>query len=322
MAEADTAKATPYIRWLEVCLPTLQIRPRGLIRMKIVYTAEPIQEEHHGGHVAIQGRVAKVKLEALIQESLRPMGLVTSYSIAEDDEFPFPEEMPNIFELKDFFGENPDYNLVKKELEDLYKGKHSKRKHAEFMARLNVDLETATDEQMLEMVKKRHYRSKQRPYADCAGDYDWAVEKLRTLWKPYDELGKSFEKPEYNEDREIIEAALKSLNNEAAQRLVSDVAVIRTLLSEGKRDKAKKRIKKDFSDWKRKRLDGLADACGNEMAYNDGFWIARLVTPESELKVREMDFSADCYLFGRTERPRTLEEALDILNMPYQAVQL
>ena len=235
------------------------------------------------------------------------MGLVTSYTITDDRAFPFPFKMPNAMSMNGFFGENPDYNQVAKELKELFE--KPQREYAEFEAKLKSDLEIATDDQILGMVEKFHYTPQ-----GTRERHSEAVAKVGELWKPYSEISDSLSNPEYNHERGELVRALSTLDDCHVRGLLENISRTQTLLKEGKRDEAKERVLSNYSDWRRKNLAYLHNACGDAKFYGAGFSLARLVAPDGEVEV-------DKYKFGE-RAPKTAEKALDNMRMPYQVILL
>ncbi len=278
-----------------------------LLSMKTIYTAEPIEGIVEFAHPPVQTRLAREKLKAIIEESLMPMGLVTSYTITEDRAFPFPFEMPNAMSMNGFFGENPDYNQVAQELKELFE--QPQREYAEFEAKLKSDLETATDDQILEMVEIFHYTPQ-----GTRERHTEAVAKVRELWKPYDKMSANVEAQDYNRQRSDLVGALATLDDCHVQGLLRNVRKTEELLKAGKRDEAVEQVMHNYSDWRRKNLAHLHNACGDAKFYGAGFSLARLVAPDGEVEV-------DKYKFGE-RAPKTAEKALDNMRMPYQVILL
>ncbi len=274
--------------------------------MKIVYTAEPIEGIVESAHPPIKTRVAKEKLKAVIEEVLIPMSLVESYTITDDREFSFPFEMPNAIMLDGFFGDKPDYNLVAKELKELFE--QPRREYVEFEAKLKTDLETATDQQILEMVERFHYTPE-----ETKKQYFEALSKVRELWKPYEQVKADIEAPEYNGKRGELVESLAILNNCHVQGLLQDIRRTQELLETGKRNEAVEEVKSKYSNWRRENLAHLYNTCGDAKFYGAGFWIARMLAPMGEVEVKNK--------FGQYA-PRTVEKALDNMRMPHQTIQL
>lgn len=274
--------------------------------MKIIYTAEPIEGIVEFAHPPVETRIARERLIAIIEESLIPMGLVGSYTIAEDKLFPFPFEMPNIMALDGFFGENPDYNQVAQELKKLFE--EPKREYAEFEINLKASLETATDEQILEMVEKFHYTPK-----GIKERHIEAVAEVRELWKPYGQISADIETIDYNGKRSDLVRALSILDDCHIRGLLENIRRTEILLKKGERDKAIEKVMSNYFDWRRKNLAYLYNTCGDAKFYGAGFWIARLTAPDSEVDV-------DKYKFGENA-PRTIEKVLDNIRKPYQVIQ-
>ena len=275
--------------------------------MGTIYTAEPIEGIVEFTHPPIQTRLAREKLKAIIEESLMPMGLITSYTIADDKDFPFPFKMPNVMSMNGFFGENPDYNRIVKEVKELFE--QPQREYTEFEAKLKSDLETATDNQILGMVERFHYTPQ-----GTRKRYDEAVGKVRELWKPYDEMSANVEAQDYNGKRSDLVTALATLDDCHVQGLLRDIRTTEELLKAGKRDEAVKQVMHNYSDWRRKNLAHLHNACGDAKFYGAGFSLARLVVSDGEVEV-------DKYKFGE-RAPKTAEKALENRRMPYQVILL
>lgn len=275
--------------------------------MKVVYTAEPVEGIVELAHPPVETRLAREKLKAIIEESLMPMGLVASYTIADDRAFPFPFKMPNVMVMNDFFGDKPDYNLVARELKELFG--QPRREYAEFETKLKADLETATGQQILEMIERFNYTPKgtKKRHAE-------AVDKVRKLWKPYEILRSNIEAQEYNGQRSDLIEALATLNDCHIQGLLRDIRKTEELLKSGKRDEAVEQVLDKYFNWRRENLARLYNVCGDANFYGAGFSIARLVAPEGDVEV-------DRYQFGEGA-PKTAEKALENMKMPYQVIKL
>lgn len=260
--------------------------------MKILYTAQPIEGMVESPHPTVATRVAREKLEATIQEYLVRTGLVKSYTIADDDKFPFPFDMPNIMKMNGFFGKKPDYNLVEKEVKKLFES--PKKELEEFEAKLKHDLEIASDEKIVEMVERFHYTPQ-----GTKGKHADALAKVKKLWKPYKKMKKEVETPDYSGKRKELLEALEVLDDCHVRSLLGDISKTEKLLKAGKRDEAKKEVLSNYQNWERSNLVRLYNVCGDARFYGGGFWIARLVVPDGEAKV---------------------EEVLETIEMPYQVV--
>lgn len=274
----------------------------GVITMKVIYTAEPIS-----GVWPEHSRMARGNLVALIEESLVPKGLVTSYGITNSHEFPFPFDPPNPMKMNGFFGSSPDYNEVAREITELFD--QPRRERAEFTAKLRADLETATAEQVVEMLEKFHYTAE-----GTRARYDEAVAKVHELWKPYDEMRVDIEAPDFNRTRQDLVRALATIDNCQVQALVTQFRETQEQLKSGKRDEAVNQVLLNYSDWERKHLAPLYHACGDAKFYGQGFWMARLVVPEGEV-ARDLNGN-------RNEGSKTAEEMLKWKEKPFQVVQV
>jgi len=271
--------------------------------MKTIYTAQPIEGIVEFAHPPVQTRIARETLKAIVEESIIPSGLVESYTIAGDREFPFPFDQPNVMNMNGFFGENPDYNAVAREVKELFE--QPQREYAEFEAQLKKDLESATDEQVLAMVERFHYTPQ-----DTTKRHSEAVAKVRELWKPYEEISADIESTDYNGTRGDLVSTLTTLNDCHVQELLGDISKTQELLQSGKRDEAVELVMSNYSDWRRKNLAQLHNACGDAKFYGAGFWMARLIVPDGEVEVDSRNAL------------RTAEKALDNLRMPYQVITL
>lgn len=272
--------------------------------MRIVYTAKPIEGIVEDGPRPVTSRIAKETLKAVIEEYLIRQKYVTSYTITDNKHFNFPFEMPNMLHVRDFF-QMGDYNTIAKEINELFE--QPKREYAEFEAKLKADLETATNEQMLALVEKFHWTpkgTKQR--------YFEAKEKIRGLWKPIEQCSGDLFSTDYSHYRAELSQYLGIVNDCHVQSLVDRMNKVDNLLCLGQRDKAIEEIDSLYRDWRRKNLAPLENCCGDSSFYGAGFWLARLVCPDGEVKVENYGYTA----------PKTAEEALKAMKMPYQAVLL
>ncbi|MEI7718410.1 MAG: hypothetical protein WCI72_00965 [archaeon] len=136
-----------------------------------------------------------------------------------------------------------------------------------------------------------------------------AIKTLERLWKPYSELAESFTSPHYNHERGEIARAISVIDDCHVRSLVESLDKAQKLLQEGKRDDAKEQVVCHYNDWRRKNLAHLYNACGDASFYGAGFWIARLVAPDKE--VRDSRGSI-----------KTAEQMLDEMGMPYQVVNI
>ena len=274
--------------------------------MKIVYTAEPIEGIVENAHPPFQTRMAREKLKAIIEEYLIPRGLVTSYTIADDKEFPFPFSMPNILKMNGFFGENPNYNKIKEEVIELFN--QPKREFKECEKKLKSDLEKATDEELLGMVERFHYTPQ-----GTKKKHEDAVAKVKELWKPYDKISKSLASIDYNHERRQLLEALTTLDDCHVYGLLDNIKDAEKLLKAGKRDEAVKEIVRHYEDWKRKNLGHLYNECGDAQFYGAGFFLARLVAHD------KVDEELTNSVFPQ---PKKVEEVLDRMEMPYQVIRV
>lgn len=265
--------------------------------MRTVYTMEEV-----GGRWREHPRIAKETLKARIEEGIIPLELATSYTIASDTEFPFPFNKPNIMEMNGFFGEDLDYNLIARELSELYE--QPEREIAESQAKLEAELETASDDRILEMVEEYHYAPK-----GTKERYTGALAKVEELWKPFDEIRKDLVAPDYSRVRDNLSRSLAILDNTGAQSLLEELKETQESLKSGKRDEAVEKVKLHYSDWKRKNTAPFYHACGNARFYGQGFWIARLVVPEEEVDSFMSDF-------------KRAEEVLASGNNPFHAIEI
>ena len=261
---------------------------------KIIYTAQPIK----GG--IVEKRVAKEKLRAIVEEILIKEGLVESYSITDNKQFSFPFTMPNIMNLNDFFGKKIDYNLVVKEVSELFE--QPKKELAQFEADLEKELEKANDEQILSMVERFHYTS-----SGTKERYIEALETIKKLWKPYEKISSIFKSIDFNGIRKDLSNALATLDDCHVLSLMKHLKETQGLLQEGKRKEAKEEVRHRYSDWSRKNIARLYNVCGDEIFYGEGFWMARLVAPE---KIGEKN----------DPQARTIEFVLNRLEKPFQIV--
>ena len=268
--------------------------------MKVIYTAEPVD-----GRGPEQPRIARERLVAVIEECLIQHQLVKSYTLVGSREFNFPFRQPNPLTMNGFFGKNPDYNLVAHEVKELYE--QPQKVEAELTAKLKIDLETATDQQVLEMVEKFHYTPE-----GTKKSYDEALATVCELWKPYEQIRSVIETEEFSGERSDLLRALAIINDCHVQGLLKNLRETKSLLKageEGKRE-VKDKILFLYHDWSRKNLAPLYNACGDASFHGQGFWLARLL-PSPEPQV-----SRDLY------QAKTAEEFLTSRKMPFQVVQI
>jgi hypothetical protein len=275
--------------------------------MKIVYTVEPIEGIVENAHPPFQTRMAKEKLKAIIEEKLIPMGLVESYTIADDREFPFPFGMPNIMHMNGFFGKKPNYNKINKEVKELFN--QPKKEFKEFGKKLKSDLEKATDEEILGMVERFHYTpdGTKKKHAE-------AVAKVKELWKPYDKISNSLGSIDYNHERQELVNALKILDDCHVYGLLRDIQDAEKLLKAGERDEAVKEVVRHYEDWARKNLAHLYNECGDAQFYGAGFFLARMIAHD-----KEDDGEQTNSVFPQ---PKKVEEVLERMDMPYQVIRV
>ncbi|MBI2582525.1 hypothetical protein HYV87_05355 [Candidatus Woesearchaeota archaeon] len=277
--------------------------------MKIVYTVMPIDGIVEAAHPPIPTRVAREKLKAVIEECFMRNALVNSYAIADDREFPFPFDAPNPLKMPDFFGENPDYNKIARELSELFE--QPRREYVEFEAKLSTDLEKATDEEIVAMIERFHYTPE-----GTKAKHGEAVTSIRTIWKAYfgaeDTLRQDIEAQGYNRTRKELIDALTILDDCHVNGLLRNLQEAEVLLKSGKRNEAKEMVVRHYSDWRRKNLAPLRNACGDAKFYGGGFWIARMVAPTGE----------NTESWKNQSRFTKVEEALESWKMPFQVIQL
>ncbi|HLD79339.1 MAG TPA: hypothetical protein VJA18_02170 [Candidatus Nanoarchaeia archaeon] len=277
--------------------------------MKIVYTVMPIEGIVEAAHPPVATRIAKEKLKAIIEEHFMCNALVNSYAIADDREFPFPFDAPNPLKMSGFFGENPDYNKIARELTELFE--QPKREYADFQAKLSADLEKATDEEIVAMIERFHYTPD-----GTKARHNEAVTNIRNLWGSHfgadDALRQDIEAQGYNKTRKDLIDALAILDDCHVYGLLRNLQEAEVLLKSGKKDKAKEMVVRHYSNWRRKNLAPLYNACGDAKFYGGGFWIARMVAPTGE----------NTESWKNQSRFTKVEEALDSWKMPFQVIQL
>ncbi|MBI2084993.1 MAG: hypothetical protein HYT71_00600 [Candidatus Aenigmarchaeota archaeon] len=277
--------------------------------MRIVYTAQPIEGIVESRHPPVATLIAKETLKAVVEEDLMKRGVVTSYTIADDNQFPFPFEKPNVIDMDGFFGPNPDFNLIASEVTELFE--QPQREYADFQAKLEAELKTATDSQILEMVERFHYTQ-----AGTRKKYEDARDEVGRLWKPYGEIKGPIESLDYNPTGHKLMDALKTIDDIHAKGLIRDLDETRKLLKSGYREKAKEKVMFNYRNWRRKNLAALENACGDAKFYGAGFWIARLVAPDEDLDPLKMGYPE------WSRPPVNAEQALRVWRMPYQTIQM
>ncbi len=275
--------------------------------MKIIYTAQPI-----GGVIKelninnpVQKRIAKETLISIIEEELIRHNLAVSYTIADNMEFPFPLKIPDIIKLGEanFFGNNPDYNLVAKEIKELYEQPGRLLSLSE--KKLMVELENATDKQLLEILGRYHFSYNQR----LKEKYFKAIDDVKESWQPYEQVGKAIEYLGYNGFRSHLVDSLNILNDPSNLTFLKDLNEVEQLLNSGERSKAIDKILFFYDCWKKKNLAPLYHACGDEISYGAGFFIARMVV--SNYFINDSDLE-----------PMTIRNTLNSLRKPYQVIDL
>lgn len=279
--------------------------------MRIVYIAQEISGLVEYRHPPVETRVAKEKLKAFIEEALIPVELVTSYSIADDDAFPYPSEKPNILKMDGFFGLFPNYSAIVRELDELYA--QPEREYAEFEAKLEDEMNAATDDQMLDLVEKYHYMG-----SGSRKRYEEALEFARLNLKPYEELKESLENTDHNYTRGELARSIATLDDCHIRSVIKQIRRYEAALKSGNKEEVKKIIKLNYSGWRRKNLARLHNYCDNAKNYGAGFWIARLEAPDGEAEPLDVRYR---------NAPKTVEEFLDKLKhssqeVPYQVVKI
>ena len=256
-------------------------------------------------HPPVETRVAREHLRAVIEDLLIPSKTVLSYSISDDREFPFPFEKPNALQMNGFFGESPDYNLVVKEIDELFN--QPKRELEEDRLKLESKLEKASDEEILQIFEDYYYTSK-----GVRQEYEKALQSIKSLWQPYGQIKEELEKEEHSSKRKELIDNLIKIDDCHTQGLLTGLRNTKKLLGDGKRKEAKERVISNYSDWRRKNLAPLYNYCGDAKFYGAGFFIARLVCAEGEVET---------FQYGRKFK-LTAEEALKNLNKKYQVVNI
>ena len=253
----------------------------------------PIEGIVEAAHPPVATRIVRETLKAVIEENFMRNALVNSYAIADDKEFPFPFDAPNPLKIPNFFGENPDYNRIARELVELFE--QPRREYTEFGAKLNADLEKATDEEIVAMVE-RFYHTPDGSKAK----HSEAVTNVRNLWGSYDIMKQDIEAQGYNRTRQDLVKALAILDDCYIYGLLRELQQTEVLLKSGKREQAKEGVQSQYRNWRRKNLAPLLNACGDAKFYGAGFWIARMVAHQNG----------------------TIEKALQTSGMPYQVILL
>lgn len=274
--------------------------------MKVVYTFESIQGMVEHRHPPVETRVAKEKIRALIEDVFIKLGLVESYSITSDEEFPFPFDMPNVMKLDGFFGVNPDYNLVAKEVGKLFEDPKKELKEAE--ESIEQQLKNASDEEIIKMFKKYHYISSS---SDFEERYAEAKKQAKKLLKPYEDISSNLEDLNSNTKREDLVRALNVLNSWQVLSFMKDLNEVNEILRDGKGEEVKEKVMFNYYQWTRKNLAKFYHECGDARFYGAGFWIARLIPTNGRESSGYYDY-----------RPNTLEEALNNMEKPYQIVEV
>lgn len=260
----------------------------------IIYTAEAVR----GGNV--ERRIAREKLQAIVEEILVKEGLVTQYAITDSKKFPFPVKKPDFFSLDNFFGDKPDHNAVVTEINELYE--HPKKVLADFVKDVEQELELDSDEDILKKIETFHFAP-----INAKQIYLEVKAKIKKLWKPYDKISSHLESLGDDSKREALLCALSALDDFNARGLMAELQTTERLLKEGKREEAIDKVRMFYNSWMRKNLEPLYNLCTDAIVYENGFWMARLVAPDKPV---EKEYN----------KPRTAEEALKRLEKAFQVV--
>jgi hypothetical protein len=274
---------------------------------KIIYTLEAIDGIVEYAFPPVKTRVAKETLAAIIEEKLIKRGYASSYSMTNSEEFPFPFDKPNIMALNGFFGQNPDFNLIAREVNILFEQPRSEISAAE--TQLLADLEAADNDQLVAMVEKYHWERE-----GTRNGYEEALKKFNTLWGDFNKLGENIRKVGFSSPRSDLLRVLNVLDNCQVLSLIEEIQKAKKSLGEEKRDEVVEQIKLLFSNWRRKNLAKLYNACGDAKFYGAGYWIARIIAVEGEVEVPAR------HTFDNPHK--TAEAVLISIGMPCQVIEL
>lgn len=274
--------------------------------MKVIYTMEPFTADNWISNINVKKRVSKERIKSIIEESMIKDNLVDSYTLTNSEKFPFPWEKPNPLSFDDFFGENPDLNLVAREINELYE--RPERELSEHKAMVESELETATKLEIWEKFVKFHYASEYIEVKKSLG----APKKLEELWGPYEQISKELITIEFNYRRTQLIDQLKFLDDCHARGFFREKREMEDLLGAGKFDEAKQRVMRTYENWAENNLAKLYHQCFKEIGYAEGYWMARFVVPPEGPKV-----SRDLH-----DSINTSEKMLGFFKRPFQVVSL
>lgn len=273
---------------------------------KIIYTLQAVEGAEFPSP-SVRARVAKETLIAIVEECLIKPGYATSYSLTNSGEFPFPFKKPNIMSLNGFFGPNPDYNLIAREIEELFEQPRKELSEAEVS--LEAELQIATSKQLLVMVEKykdRREGSKQ--------EYEEALHDFDEIWVDLGKLGDDIRVVGTSSPRGKLLRVLNVLESCDIRYLIQEIRSAQRMLDEGKRPDLVKRIKELSSSWRRQNLAKFFHSCGDAKFYGAGSWIARIIAVEGEVEVRPRHMLDNPH--------KTAEMVLRSMEMPCQVIEL